>query len=104
MRSVSTGLIEVDLEVAPPLCLSPFRYNTETVSSEVLSCMKQQMTVLNNSTGNHSFLLDDDATLPFAAADVLNALDDKVRHDSRVTCWVVHHMYADCLLSLSSHM
>ena len=66
---------EVELKI-----VSPFRYNTETVSSEVLSCMKQQMTVLNSSTGNHSFLLDDDATLPFAAADVLNALDDKVRH------------------------
>ena len=74
---------------------SPFRYNTETVSSEVLSCMKQQMTVLNSSTGNHSFLLDDDATLPFAAADVLNALDDKVRHG----CNTYEVSYAYRLLS-----
>jgi myosin-5 len=60
--------------------LSPLvcRYNTETVSSEVLSRMKQQMTDVN-STGSHSFLLDDDATLPFAASDVLSTLDDKVR-------------------------
>ena len=53
------------------------RYNTETVSSEVLSRMKQQISDVH-STGSHSFLLDDDATLPFAASDVLNAMDDKV--------------------------
>lgn len=52
------------------------RYNTETVSAEVLSRMKQQMTDVNSSS-SHSFLLDDDATLPFSAADVLNAMDDK---------------------------
>ena len=54
-----------------------FRYNTETVSSEVLSRMKQQISDVH-STGSHSFLLDDDATLPFAASDVLNAMDDMV--------------------------
>ena len=53
------------------------RYNTETVSAEVLSRMKQQMSDVN-STSSHSFLLDDDATLPFSAADVLNAMDDRV--------------------------
>eukprot|EP00798_Chlamydomonas_sp_ICE-L_P002990 gene2990-12998_t len=52
------------------------RYNTETVSAEVLARMKQQM-VDSNSSSSHSFLLDDDSTLPFAAAEVLGAMDDK---------------------------
>eukprot|EP00197_Chlamydomonas_leiostraca_P009765 CAMPEP_0202867474 /NCGR_PEP_ID=MMETSP1391-20130828/9454_1 /ASSEMBLY_ACC=CAM_ASM_000867 /TAXON_ID=1034604 /ORGANISM="Chlamydomonas leiostraca, Strain SAG 11-49" /LENGTH=1634 /DNA_ID=CAMNT_0049547521 /DNA_START=190 /DNA_END=5094 /DNA_ORIENTATION=- len=52
------------------------RYNTETVSAEVLAHMKQRM-VESNSSSSHSFLLDDDSTLPFAAAEVLGALDDK---------------------------
>lgn len=58
-------------------CMPLYRYNTETVSAEVLSRMKQQMSDVN-STSSHSFLLDDDATLPFSAADVLNAMDDRV--------------------------
>jgi hypothetical protein len=40
--------------------------------------MKQQMTDANSSS-SHSFLLDDDATLPFAATDVLSPYDEKVR-------------------------
>ncbi len=57
----------------PPLLL---RYNTESVSAEVLAKMKQQMTDVS-SASNHSFLLDDDATLPFAASDVLNTMDGR---------------------------
>ena len=45
------------------------KYNTETVSAEVLGKMKQQM-MDSNSSSSHSFLLDDDSTLPFAAAEV----------------------------------
>uniref|UniRef100_A0A7R9Z6X9 Dilute domain-containing protein n=1 Tax=Chlamydomonas euryale TaxID=1486919 RepID=A0A7R9Z6X9_9CHLO len=52
------------------------RYNTETVSPDVLSRMKQQMTG-TSSAATHSFLLDDDATLPFSAADVLSAMDPR---------------------------
>lgn len=52
------------------------KYNTETVSTEVLSRMKQAM-VDSNSSSSHSFLLDDDSTLPFAAAEVLSHMDDK---------------------------
>lgn len=51
------------------------RYNTETVSGEVLGHMKQRM-VESSSSASHSFLLDDDSTLPFAAAEVLGAMDD----------------------------
>jgi len=52
------------------------RYNTETVSSDVLGQMKQRMVDSTAST-SHSFLLDDDSTLPFVAAEVLANIDDK---------------------------
>ncbi|EFJ44389.1 type XI myosin heavy chain MyoA [Volvox carteri f. nagariensis] len=52
------------------------KYNTETVSPEVLSRMKQAM-VESNSTASHSFLLDDDSSLPFQAAELLANMDDK---------------------------
>lgn len=50
-------------------CSYVCRYNTETVSSDVLAQMKQRM-VDANSASSHSFLLDDDSTLPFVAAEV----------------------------------
>ncbi|GLI63183.1 hypothetical protein VaNZ11_005953 [Volvox africanus] len=52
------------------------KYNTETVSPEVLSQMKQAM-VDSNSATSHSFLLDDDSSLPFQSAEVLASMDDK---------------------------
>lgn len=57
------------------------RYNTETVSADVLSRMKQQMASVNNMS-SHSFLLDDDATLPFLAGEVLGGAlaDDRELH------------------------
>lgn len=53
------------------------RYGTETVSSEVLNRMKQLM-MDNNTTASHSFLLDDDSSIPFTPEDVANLMDDKV--------------------------
>ena len=52
------------------------RYGTETVSHEVLSAMKEQM-VLNasNAAASHSFLLDDDATIPFTHDDVSSLME-----------------------------
>jgi len=56
------------------------KYNTETVSSEVLARMKQAMVESSaSSAASHSFLLDDDSTLPFAAGDIVGQMDDKVR-------------------------
>ncbi|KIY92369.1 hypothetical protein MNEG_15594 [Monoraphidium neglectum] len=56
------------------------KYNTETVSSEVLARMKQAMVESSaSSAASHSFLLDDDSTLPFSAADIVGQMDDKVR-------------------------
>ncbi|GLC68235.1 hypothetical protein PLESTF_000665000 [Pleodorina starrii] len=52
------------------------KYNTETVSPEVLSRMKQAMAD-SNSAASHSFLLDDDSSLPFQAAELLANMDDK---------------------------
>ncbi|GLC45482.1 hypothetical protein PLESTB_000318800 [Pleodorina starrii] len=50
------------------------KHNTETVSPEVLSCMKQAM-VGSNGVASHSFLLDDDASVPFQ--ELLANMDDK---------------------------
>ncbi|MEW5300071.1 MAG: hypothetical protein WDW36_003028 [Sanguina aurantia] len=52
------------------------KYNTESVSSEVLARMKQAM-VDSSASASHSFLLDDDSTLPFSAPEVLSQMDDK---------------------------
>ena len=54
------------------------RYGTETVSHDVLARMKQLM-VENNSAASHSFLLDDDSSIPFSLDDIQNLMDDKVR-------------------------
>jgi myosin-5 len=45
---------------------------------QVLGRMKQAM-VEHSSSASHSFLLDDDSTLPFVANDILAQMDDKVR-------------------------
>lgn len=70
------------------------RYNTETVSHDVLGRMKQLM-VDNNTAASHSFLLDDDSSIPFSLDDIQQLMEDKVRglhpplrtvHDFRVFC------------------
>lgn len=43
--------------------------------------MKQAM-VEHSSSASHSFLLDDDSTLPFVASDILAQMDDKVSAQS----------------------
>jgi myosin V len=65
------------------------KYQTETVSSEVLAQMKARMVenaalaaaggIGGGGVGaaSHSFLLDDDSTLPFAPAEVCAQLDDR---------------------------
>ncbi|KAK9836002.1 hypothetical protein WJX81_005192 [Elliptochloris bilobata] len=52
------------------------RYNTETVSHEVLGRMKQLM-VDNNTAASHSFLLDDDSSIPFSLDDIAALMEDK---------------------------
>lgn len=54
------------------------RYNTETVSHDVLGRMKQLM-VDNNTAASHSFLLDDDSSIPFSLDDIQQLMEDKVR-------------------------
>lgn len=46
-------------------------------ASQVLGRMKQAM-VEHSSSASHSFLLDDDSTLPFVANEILAQMDDKV--------------------------
>lgn len=53
------------------------RYGTETVSHDVLSKMKQLMVEGASSAAGHSFLLDDDSTIPFAQEDIAGLLDGK---------------------------
>ena len=40
--------------------------------------MKQLM-VDNNTAASHSFLLDDDSSIPFSLDDISNLMEDKVR-------------------------
>lgn len=55
------------------------KYNTETVSPEVLQQMKQLM-VDNSSAASHSFLLDDDSSIPFQLEHIVANMEEKVRH------------------------
>ena len=48
----------------------------------VLARMKQLMTE-NTSAASHSFLLDDDSSIPFQLDDIQGVIDDKVRHLTR---------------------
>ena len=59
------------------------RYGTETVSHEVLGRMKQLM-VDNNTAASHSFLLDDDSSIPFSLDDISNLMEDKVSNPTLV--------------------
>lgn len=61
-----------------PTTRPPCRYNTETVSPEVLAQMKAAMQESSSSAASHSFLLDDDSAIPFSHADVERMVDDKV--------------------------
>lgn len=53
------------------------RFGTETVSQDVLARMKQLM-VDNQSAASHSFLLDDDSSIPFSLDDIQNLMEDRV--------------------------
>ena len=64
------------------------RYGTETVSHEVLGRMKQLM-VDNNTAASHSFLLDDDSSIPFSLDDISNLMEDKVSA-AHVSCSCVY--------------
>ncbi|XRB20861.1 myosin V [Pseudoscourfieldia marina] len=50
------------------------RYGTETVSTQVLSSMKQLM--LEDNSGSNSFLLDDDMSVPFTMDEIATNMPD----------------------------
>ena len=47
--------------------------------AQVLGRMKQLM-VDNNTAASHSFLLDDDSSIPFSLDDIQNLMDEKVSY------------------------
>lgn len=53
------------------------RYGTETVSTSVLTEMKQVMVESSATAASHSFLLDEDSATPFSQEDVARMLEDK---------------------------
>ena len=75
------------------------RYGTETVSHEVLGRMKQLM-VDNNTAASHSFLLDDDSSIPFSLDDISNLMEDKVSQGTHKLCTEAYlRLLLACLLS-----
>lgn len=52
------------------------RFDTESVSHEVLSEMKRQMAGDGAQAQSHSFLLDDDSAVPFNLEDIGSIYDD----------------------------
>ncbi|XP_073127725.1 myosin-6-like [Henckelia pumila] len=51
-------------------------YNTPSVSPDVISSMKIQMTEESNEADSNSFLLDDNSSIPFSVDDINNCLQD----------------------------
>jgi hypothetical protein len=54
--------------------------------------MKQLM-VDNNTAASHSFLLDDDSSIPFSLDDIAALMEDKVLH-----CPALYNMTSSCCL------
>ena len=52
---------------------------------QVLGRMKQLM-VDNNTAASHSFLLDDDSSIPFSLDDIAALMEDKVRAARSSAC------------------
>ncbi|KAG0453292.1 hypothetical protein HPP92_025956 [Vanilla planifolia] len=53
------------------------KYNTQSVSSSVLSSMRILMTEDSNTAVSNSFLLDDNSSIPFSVDDMSNCLQEK---------------------------
>lgn len=65
--------------LCPYLFACPYPVLPLQVSPEVLSQMKAAMVAsASGAAASHSFLLDDDSSLPFQAQDLLATVDDKV--------------------------
>ncbi|XP_019705642.1 myosin-6 isoform X2 [Elaeis guineensis] len=57
------------------------KYNTQSVSSSVLSSMRILMTEDSNNAVSSAFLLDDNSSIPFSVDDVSSSLQDKIFSD-----------------------
>jgi hypothetical protein len=58
------------------------RANGAAAGAQVLGRMKQLM-VDNNTAASHSFLLDDDSSIPFSLDDIAALMEDKARRRRR---------------------
>lgn len=64
--------------------------------------MKQLM-VDNNTAASHSFLLDDDSSIPFSLDDIQNLMDEKVLLPSSHVATLAHAVLADTMPMQSLH-
>ncbi|KAL6635354.1 hypothetical protein ACP70R_028025 [Stipagrostis hirtigluma subsp. patula] len=53
------------------------KYNTQSVSSDVLSNMRVLMTEDSNNAESNSFLLDDNSSIPFSVDDITSSIQEK---------------------------
>ncbi|KAG1361430.1 putative Myosin-8 [Cocos nucifera] len=53
------------------------KYNTQSVSSSVLSSMRVLMTEDSNDADSSSFLLDDNSSIPFSVDDILSSVKER---------------------------
>ncbi|KAJ3691579.1 hypothetical protein LUZ61_020743 [Rhynchospora tenuis] len=53
------------------------KYNTQSVSSNVLASMRILMTEDSNNADSSAFLLDDNSSIPFSVDDISNSLQEK---------------------------
>ncbi|XP_077239309.1 myosin-9-like isoform X2 [Tasmannia lanceolata] len=51
------------------------KYGTHSVSSDVISSMRVLMTEYSNNAVSHSFLLDDDSSIPFSVDDISKSME-----------------------------
>ena len=92
---------------ATHLCKSALE-SLNTRLLQVLGRMKQLM-VDNNTAASHSFLLDDDSSIPFSLDDIQNLMDEKVRvllachttHQQTVMHYLRHAEPLPCLAKLN---
>eukprot|EP01023_Acetabularia_acetabulum_P069037 TRINITY_DN9909_c0_g1_i1.p1 TRINITY_DN9909_c0_g1~~TRINITY_DN9909_c0_g1_i1.p1 ORF type:complete len:412 (-),score=75.13 TRINITY_DN9909_c0_g1_i1:139-1221(-) len=80
------SLEDISIELCPILSVQQLyristmywddKYGTETVSQDLLTKMKRVM-VDSTSTASHSFLLDDDSSIPFTNEDIESQMQDK---------------------------
>jgi len=52
------------------------KYGTQSLSNDVIKSMREILKNDSSDTSNHSFLLDDDLSIPFSVDDISNNIGD----------------------------